>query len=107
MPARIFARDQHRQLEGVCEVERRKLLCGRLDDEQVPVLECLAEDRIGAALRGRRSSSSGPRRHRESIQQHVLPEQRVVRRGRRVFVAIAELERWLEANAARTFETDS
>jgi hypothetical protein len=30
----------------------------------------------------------------------VLPELRVVRRGRKTFVAVAELERWLERSAA-------
>ena len=34
--------------------------------------------------------------------EHVLSELRVVRRGRRVFVAVAELERWLDREAART-----
>ena len=40
----------------LAEVERRKLLRGRLGDEQVPTLEGPAEDRVRAALRGRRSS---------------------------------------------------
>jgi hypothetical protein len=38
------------------------------------------------------------------LEEHVLPELRVVRRGRRVFVAVAELERWLDRNAALTLE---
>jgi hypothetical protein len=38
------------------------------------------------------------------LEEHVLPELRVVRRGRRVFVAVAELERWLERSAALTLE---
>jgi hypothetical protein len=33
---------------------------------------------------------------------HVRPEVRLVRRGRLVFVSVAELQRWLESNAART-----
>jgi hypothetical protein len=33
---------------------------------------------------------------------HVAPEVRVVRRGRRKLVPVRELERWLEANADRT-----
>jgi hypothetical protein len=33
--------------------------------------------------------------------EHVAPELRVVRRGRRKMIAVAELERWLEANAER------
>jgi hypothetical protein len=36
--------------------------------------------------------------------EHVRPELRLVRRGRLVFVAVAELERWLESSAARTLE---
>lgn len=36
------------------------------------------------------------------LEEHVLPELRVVRRGRRVFVAVAELERWLRDEAALT-----
>lgn len=36
------------------------------------------------------------------FEDHVMPELRVVRRGRRVFVAVSELERWLAREAART-----
>ena len=35
---------------------------------------------------------------------HIAPELRWVRRGRTKLVAVAELERWLEASAARTIE---
>jgi excisionase family DNA binding protein len=41
---------------------------------------------------------------RNYFDEHILPELRVVRRGRRVLIAIAELERWLAENAARTLE---
>jgi hypothetical protein len=41
---------------------------------------------------------------RDFFDEHVLPELRVVRRGRKVLVAVAELERWLAENAARTLE---
>lgn len=34
--------------------------------------------------------------------EHVAPELRIVRRGRRKLIAVAELERWLDANAALT-----
>lgn len=34
--------------------------------------------------------------------EHVRPELRLVRRGRKVLVSVRELERWLEANGART-----
>ena len=36
--------------------------------------------------------------------EHVRHELRVVRRGRRVIVPLAELRRWLDENAARTLE---
>jgi excisionase family DNA binding protein len=42
---------------------------------------------------------------RDFFDEHVLPELRVVRRGRKVLVAIPELERWLAENAARTLES--
>jgi hypothetical protein len=41
---------------------------------------------------------------RDYLDQHVAPELRWVRRGRRKFVAIAELQRWLDREAARTLE---
>jgi excisionase family DNA binding protein len=44
---------------------------------------------------------------RDFFDKHVLPELRVVRRGRKVLVPIAELERWLAENAARTLEAGS
>ena len=34
--------------------------------------------------------------------EHIAPEVRVVRRGRRKLVAVSELERWLERNAEAT-----
>src|SRR4051812_33043012 len=36
--------------------------------------------------------------------EHVRHELRVVRRGRLIFVSLAELERWLERSAARAIE---
>jgi hypothetical protein len=36
---------------------------------------------------------------------YVRHELRVVRRGRLIFVSVAELERWLESSAARTLES--
>jgi hypothetical protein len=35
---------------------------------------------------------------------HLRSELRLVRRGRLVFVAVSELERWLDSNAARSLE---
>jgi hypothetical protein len=39
---------------------------------------------------------------RDFFDEHVLPELRVVRRGRKVLIPVAELERWLDREAART-----
>ena len=38
--------------------------------------------------------------------EHVVHELRVVRRGRRKLVPVAELSRWLERNAALAFEQE-
>jgi hypothetical protein len=40
---------------------------------------------------------------RDYLDEHIGHELRLVRRGRRKFVAIKELERWLEATAERVF----
>lgn len=41
---------------------------------------------------------------RDYFDEHVAPELRWVRRGRRKFVAVAELARWLERSAALTLK---
>ncbi len=38
---------------------------------------------------------------RDYFDEHVIDELRVVRRGRRILVALTELERWLDRSAAR------
>src|SRR6478672_11668564 len=38
---------------------------------------------------------------RDYFDEHVVHELRIVRRGRRILVALVELERWLDRNAAR------
>jgi hypothetical protein len=40
----------------------------------------------------------------DTFTRNVLRELRVVRRGRKTFIAVAELERWLERNAALEVE---
>ncbi len=40
----------------------------------------------------------------DHFNRHVRGELRLVRRGRKVIVAIDELERWLDTSAARTLE---
>lgn len=42
---------------------------------------------------------------RDFFDEHVLPELRVVRRGRKVLVSVRELERWLGVEACLTLET--
>jgi hypothetical protein len=39
--------------------------------------------------------------------EHVAGDVRIVRRGRKKMVAVAELERWLDASAERTLERRS
>ena len=38
------------------------------------------------------------------LEEHVMHELRIVRRGRRRLIPVRELERWLDENAARTLE---
>ncbi|MGH3038407.1 MAG: excisionase family DNA-binding protein [Gaiellaceae bacterium] len=38
---------------------------------------------------------------RDYFDEHVIAELRIVRRGRRILVSLAELERWLDRAAAR------
>jgi hypothetical protein len=38
------------------------------------------------------------------VDQHVWPELRIVRRGRLALVDVRDVERWLEANAARVLD---
>ena len=40
------------------------------------------------------------------LEQHVMHEPRVVRRGRRRLIPVRELERWLEENATRVLDAD-
>jgi hypothetical protein len=40
------------------------------------------------------------------LDEHVVPEVRVVRRGRRKLIPVAELERWIRANAALPLEDE-
>jgi excisionase family DNA binding protein len=44
---------------------------------------------------------------RDFLDEHIAPELRIVRRGRRKLIAIRELERWLEREAALTLERTS
>jgi excisionase family DNA binding protein len=38
---------------------------------------------------------------RDYLDEHVIGELRIVRRGRRILIALSELERWLDRAAAR------
>jgi len=41
---------------------------------------------------------------RDFLDEHIAPELRIVRRGRRKLIAIRELERWLSEQAGLTLE---
>jgi hypothetical protein len=43
---------------------------------------------------------------RDFFDQHILPELRIVRRGRRRLVSVRELERWLEESASRPLPSE-
>ena len=43
---------------------------------------------------------------RDFFDRHIRHELRLIRRGRKVLVAVRELERWLEQNAALTLDID-
>jgi hypothetical protein len=40
----------------------------------------------------------------DSLERYVMPDLRVVRRGRLVLIAVDELRRWLDRSAARVLE---
>lgn len=40
----------------------------------------------------------------DTLERHIMPEIRVVRRSRLVLIPVAEIERWLDRSAARTLE---
>jgi excisionase family DNA binding protein len=42
---------------------------------------------------------------RDCFDEHVIAELRIVRRGRRILIALAELERWLDRAATRPAHT--
>jgi excisionase family DNA binding protein len=52
--------------------------------------KCEAADALGVSV--------------DFLEEHVMHELRVVRRGRRRLIPVAELERWLEANASFAIE---
>jgi len=62
---RLFARNQCRQLERFGDRHAADLSSGHLREDEVVVFQRPPEDRSRMALRGRRSSSSGPRRRSE------------------------------------------
>jgi hypothetical protein len=40
----------------------------------------------------------------DTLERHVMPDLRVVRRGRLVLIPVVEIERWLDRSAALTLE---
>jgi excisionase family DNA binding protein len=41
---------------------------------------------------------------RDFFDEHIAPELRIVRRGRRRLVPVRELERWLDLSASRAYD---
>jgi hypothetical protein len=74
---------------------KAKARAKRLELERVPRL-ALSKEAAAAAL----DVSV------DIFQEHVQPDIRVVRMGRRVVVPVAELTKWLEANAGLTLPGD-
>lgn len=87
---------------------------GRSDDQlSLRFLETVDPVSPSRSLRGSRKAtlprlSVGPDEaaemlgvSRDYLDEHILRELRVVRRGRRVLIALRELERWLDRSATR------
>jgi excisionase family DNA binding protein len=43
---------------------------------------------------------------RDFLDQHILPELRIVRRGRRRLIPVRELDRWLDQHATATLRNE-
>jgi hypothetical protein len=67
---------------------------------RVPFL-CRLEAPMGELLVRKSEAARRLAMSHDSLQRHVLPEISVVRRGGLVLVPVAEMERWVEANAAK------
>lgn len=72
-------------------------------EELVAILKAPRPPRLAVEL-GEAASTLGV--SKKFFDEHVRPDLRLVRRGRKVLVPIRELERWLEANAAVTLAAD-
>jgi hypothetical protein len=94
-PAATVAKEIAGQLEAALEP-----LVGRIDEIQKALLHpttphprlSLSPEEAAAVIGCSRTF----------FEEHVMPELRVVRVGRRRFVPVGEIERWLDANAARS-----
>jgi len=65
-----------------------------LDGAALPGRLALSPDEAAAALGCSRTF----------LDEHVMPELRVTRVGRRRFIAVRELQRWLDESASRVLE---
>ena len=54
--------------------------------------KCEAADALGVSV--------------DFFEQHVMPDLRIVRRGRRRLIPIGELERWLDENASAVLDVE-
>jgi excisionase family DNA binding protein len=97
----------------ICYIEP---VAGRSEPQQLQ-LEVVQLERPEQSTRGRSEAAPlrlGPRLalspdeaagvlgvSRDYLDEHVIGELRIVRRGRRILIALSELERWLDDAAAR------
>lgn len=65
-----------------------------MTERKAPIRLALSPDEAAAAIGV----------SRDFLDEHLADELRWIRRGRRKFVAVRELERWLDESAARTVD---
>jgi len=78
----------HRLLEGLTAISRAR----ERTDGKLALTKQEAAAALGMSI--------------DHLDRHVMPDLRVVRSGRLRLIPVAELERWLERNAARVLEAE-
>jgi excisionase family DNA binding protein len=65
-----------------------------------------ADTRVGRLALSKAEAAAALGVSVDFLEQHVMPELRVVRRGRRRLIPVRELERWLDQHATRALGDD-